>query len=81
MLQDFTGLLIKHITEHTQIIYNVYNVVQCHLQPTSHLVQSKEGNNLTMHSTHFIYNYVASDHSDSDRGKPTATTTRATLFD
>ena len=25
---------------------------------------------LTMHSTHFIYGYMASDHSDSERGDP-----------
>ena len=33
-------------------------------------VERKEMFYLTMHSSHFIYSYMASDHSDSERGNP-----------
>ena len=40
----------------------------------AHWVRNKEGRKemfyLTMHSTHFIYGYMVSDHSDSEKGNP-----------
>ena len=57
-----------------KFLYPVGDENQTDMQPYGIQFRKKEIFYLTMHSTHFIYGYMASDmvkdHSDSERGNP-----------